>query len=81
MSRQSITAVIIGVTVLFLVIYDIVALYTMGVKSTISVVLNSWFYFGNPALVFGLGMIFGGLLVHFIGWKPNNNDRISDSDS
>ena len=67
---SKITVVVLGVVVIFLILYDLFALYFWGVETTISVVLNEWSYKSHPLLCFCLGMIFGGLVVHFFRWKP-----------
>lgn len=69
---QRITVVVIGLVVLFLVLYDLFALFFFGVDGTISVVLNQFAFQAHPLIVFCLGMVIGGLVVHFFGWKPNN---------
>jgi len=72
MNGKQISVVVIGITSIFLVLYDIFALYFFGVDSTISVVMNEWSFQTHPLLVFMLGMVFGGLIVHFFKWKPVN---------
>ena len=72
MNGKQISVVVIGITSIFLVLYDIFALYFFGVDSTISVVMNEWSFQANPLLVFIVGMVFGGLIVHFFKWKPIN---------
>ena len=72
MNGKQISVVVIGITSIFLVLYDIFALYFFGVDSTISVVMNEWSFQTHPLLVFMLGMVFGGLIVHFFKWKPIN---------
>ena len=73
MSKQSITVVIIGLISIFLILYDMFALFVWGVDSTLSVVINEWAWSTSPLFVFMFGMIFGGLIVHFFKWKPNND--------
>jgi len=72
MNGKQISVVVIGITSIFLVLYHIFALYFFGVDSTISVVMNEWSFQTHPLLVFMLGMVFGGLIVHFFKWKPVN---------
>ena len=72
MNGKQISVVVIGITSIFLVLYDIFALYFFGIDSTISVVMNEWSFQTHPLLVFMLGMVFGGLIVHFFKWKPVN---------
>lgn len=69
---QRMTVVVIGLVVLFLVLYDLFALFFLGVDCTISVVLNRFAFQAHPLIVFCLGMVIGGLVVHFFKWKPNN---------
>ena len=72
MNGKQISVVVIGITSIFLVLYDIFALYFFGVDSTISVILNEWSFQAHPLLTFIFGMVFGGLIVHFFKWKPIN---------
>lgn len=72
MQGKHITLIVIASTVIFLMLYDLLALGFWGVESTISVVINEWAYQTHPLFVFSFGMIFGGLVVHFLEWKPNN---------
>ena len=66
------TAIIFLLSIGFLVIYDVLALVFFGADATISVVLNTWAFQASPLLVFCAGMIFGGLIVHFLRWAPKN---------
>ena len=70
MKNRALTVVLIGIISISLVIYDILALFLLGAHSTISAVLNFWAFEAHPLLVFCLGMVFGGLIVHFFRWKP-----------
>ena len=70
MKNRALTVVLIGIISISLVIYDILALFLLGAHSTISSVLNIWAFEAHPLLVFCLGMVFGGLIVHFFRWKP-----------
>jgi succinate dehydrogenase hydrophobic anchor subunit len=72
MNGKQISVVVIGITSIFLVLYDLFALYFFGAEGTISVVINEWAFESNPLLVFMLGVVFGGLIVHFFKWKPVN---------
>ncbi len=72
MNGKQISVVVIGVVVIFLILYDIFALTFWGVDSTISVVLNEWAFEAHPLFVFSFGMIIGGLIVHFFRWRPKN---------
>ena len=67
---KQLTVVVIGLVLIFLIFYDLYALFFMGVDSTISVVLNEWSFQAHPLFVFSFDMIIGGLIVHFFKWKP-----------
>ena len=69
------TAVFIGLVSIVMVVYDIFALYVWGAEATISNVINEWSYDAHPLLVFLFGVITGGLLVHFLEWKPVGRDE------
>lgn len=70
LKKQTITVLIIGAISIFLVLYDLFALFAWGVDSTISVVLNQWAFTAHPLIVFIFGMIFGGIITHLLKWKP-----------
>ena len=70
MNSRVFTVIIIGVMSIFLILYDIFALFVLGGQATISAVLNVWSFEAHPLLMFCLGMVFGGLIVHFFRWKP-----------
>ncbi|RLI48655.1 hypothetical protein DRO61_06180 [Candidatus Bathyarchaeota archaeon] len=72
MKGRHLTVVVIGITAVLLILYDIFALIYFGVDSTISVVINDWGFQAHPLFVFCFGMVIGGLIVHFFKWKPNN---------
>lgn len=63
--------ILIGLLTIF-IFWDILALVFFGADATISVVLNIWAFKAHPLLVFCAGMIFGGLVVHFLGWAPKD---------
>lgn len=68
--------VVLGLLIIIAILYDIIALTLWGDDATFSVILNIWAYQPNtnPLLVCGFGMIIGGLIVHFFGWKAKNED-------
>ena len=70
MNKQQITLVLIGILSICIILYDALALFFWGSESTISVVINLWAFNSHPLLVFILGMVAGGLIVHFFKWKP-----------
>ena len=72
MKPTVITALFIGFAVLITVVYDLLALFVWGSESTISAVINVWAYESHPLINFCFGMVFGGLIVHFLAWKPVN---------
>lgn len=72
MQGRHITLLVVALTAIGLILYDFLALGFWGVDSTISVVINEWVYQANPLFVFCLGMVAGGLVVHFLAWKPSN---------
>lgn len=69
--------VVLGLLIIIAILYDITALTLWGADATFSVILNEWAYCPstNPLLVCGFGMIIGGLIVHFFGWKAKNEDH------
>lgn len=75
MKPQHLTVVLMGVFIILAIIYDAVVLILYGPDATISVVANVWaFKTRNPLLLVGVGMVIGGLIVHFFRWKPDNSD-------
>lgn len=66
------TAIIFLAGLFILVVFDVLALVFFGADATISVILNEWSFQANPLLVFCSGMILGGLIVHFLGWAPKD---------
>jgi len=70
MNGKQTSVVVIGLVIIAVVIYDIFALTFWGSDTTISVVVNEWAFQAPPLLSFSLGMVVGGLIVHFFGWKP-----------
>lgn len=70
------TAIIFLLSIGFLVIYDILALVFFGADATISVVLNVWAFQCHPLIMFCAGMVFGGLIVHFLRWSPKHDQSI-----
>lgn len=69
MKLNQITAVLMGLIILFLVVYDLVMLF-LDPNATFSVLINQWAFQAHPLLVFCFGIIFGGLIVHFLKWAP-----------
>jgi len=43
-----------------------------GSDATISNVINIWAFTAHPLISFCFGFIIGGLVVHFLRWKPVN---------
>ena len=72
MNGKQITVVVLGLVIIFLILYDLYALFFLGADATISAVLNEWSFNSNPLISFSMGMIVGGLIVHFFKWKPIN---------
>lgn len=70
MRPNQITAALIGLLFLFIVGYDIFSLTMWGPDATISVVVNEWAFKTNPVIVFMAGFVVGGLVIHFLGWAP-----------
>jgi len=73
MKPRVITALFIGLMVLLVVGYDFLALFLWGSDATISNVINIWAFTAHPLISFCFGFIIGGLVVHFLRWKPVNN--------
>lgn len=67
---QWFTALFIGLICLIVVVYDLLALYFGGADATISSVINVWAFQAHPLIVFMLGFVVGGLVIHFLGWRP-----------
>ena len=63
------TALIIVATSGLLVCWDLLALEFGDEEATISAVVNdaAWF---KPRTALGIGIVMGGLAVHFFGWSP-----------
>ena len=63
------TGMVIVAAAGLLVGWDVLALTYGGEDATISAVANdaAWF---RPKTALGIGMIVGGLSVHFFGWSP-----------
>ncbi len=72
MKSKEVTAIFIGLIVIIIVLYDFITYFKNGAESTISAVINEWAFDSHPLLVFLLGMIAGGLVIHFLEWKPIN---------
>jgi len=68
------TAIFIGIIAIVLVLYDFITYFLYGEESTISNVINVWAFDADPLLVFLFGFIFGGLVIHFLEWRPINGD-------
>lgn len=60
----------IGIGAIAVVVYDLFAFVFGGRRDTISPVIQAWGWSAHPLVMIGLGMIIGGLLVHFFRWKP-----------
>lgn len=59
------------VLVSVLIVLGDVALWAMGGReATISRFVQSWGWSAHPVVLFASGATFGGLVVHFLGWKP-----------
>ncbi len=72
MKSKEVTAIFTGLIVIIIVLYDFITYFKNGAESTISAVINEWAFDSHPLLVFLLGMIAGGLVIHFLEWKPIN---------
>jgi len=68
------TAIFIGIIAIVLVLYDFITYFLYGEESTISNVINVWAFDAHPLLVFLFGFILGGLVIHFLEWRPINGD-------
>lgn len=53
----------------FIAVLDLV-LWGISREHTISWFIRDWAFNAHPLFVFLLGTFFGGLAVHFFGWKP-----------
>lgn len=59
-----------GIALVAYVAYDLIIFVVKGREWTISPVIQHWGWSAHPLVMIGLGMIIGGLLVHFFLWKP-----------
>lgn len=78
MKPNQLTAIILFGLLTIFVIWDILALVFFGADATISVVLNVWAFKAHPLLVFCVGMVFGGLIAHFLVWAPKDEQIKSE---
>ena len=72
------TAIFIGIMAIVIVLYDFITYFQNGPESTISNIINEWAFDAHPLMVFLFGFIFGGLVIHFLEWRPincNNEDE------
>ena len=60
----------IGIFSLVVVVYDLIAYMIWGRPETISPPIQMWGWTAHPLVMICLGMVIGGLLVHFFRWKP-----------
>lgn len=75
--NKQLTVIVIGLVIIFLILYDLYALFFLGSTATISAVLNEWSFNSHPLITFSAGVVVGGLIVHFFEWKPvNDEDKI-----
>jgi len=70
------TAIFIGIMAIVIVLYDFITYFKNGPESTISNIINEWAFDAHPLMVFLFGFIFGGLVIHFLEWKPINGDSL-----
>jgi H+/Cl- antiporter ClcA len=63
-------AAIIGVIALLIVIVDIYAFAKFGREGTLSRLIQRWGWAAHPITLVCLGMVVGGLIVHFFAWEP-----------
>ncbi len=70
MNNKARTAIFTGLIVIVIVLYDFITYFKNGAESTISAVINEWAFDSHPLLVFLLGVIAGGLVIHFLEWRP-----------
>ena len=45
-------------------------LFSYSREFTISWIIREWAFGAHPLIMFLLGAFVGGLVVHFLGWKP-----------
>ena len=63
-------AAIIGAIALLVIIADIWAFQKYGRDSTLSRLVQRWGWAAHPITLILLGVVIGGLIVHFWGWQP-----------
>lgn len=76
MNVKAITAILIGLAAILIVVVDVVLITVFGKEASFSNVINEWAYPDgmnvNALGVFFFGFIVGGLVIHFLEWKPIN---------
>lgn len=63
-------ALVIGVVALLIVIADIAVFARYGREATLSRFVQRWGWSAHPLVMIALGVVIGGLIVHFFGWEP-----------
>lgn len=62
---RKLSVIILGISLISLLIYDIVALALGGVDATFSDILTKWSFECHPIMLIAFGSVLGGLLVHW----------------
>lgn len=80
---KALTAIFMGILAIAILVYDVIMISMgdilfgepgTGKEASISNVLNEYFYSPSvhPLMSAIFGLIVGGLMVHFLAWKPIN---------
>jgi hypothetical protein len=79
MDVKAITAILIGLAAILIVVVDVILITCYGKEASFSNVINEWAYPDgtnvNAVGVFFFGFIVGGLVIHFLEWRPINCDH------
>jgi len=76
MNVKAIAAMLIGISAIMIVVIDVLLISILGKEASFSNVINEWAYPDglnvNAVGVFFFGFIVGGLVIHFLEWRPIN---------
>ena len=76
MNVKAIAAILIGISAILIVVIDVLLITILGKEASFSNVINEWAYPDgtnvNAVGVFFFGFIVGGLVIHFLEWRPIN---------
>ena len=82
MNVKAIAAMLIGISAIMIVVIDVLLITILGKEASFSNVINEWAYPDgtnvNAVGTFFFGVIVGGLVIHFLAWKPINCEHGDD---